>query len=272
MSRQMLSWIAVLDSYGAAAWNLRVVAVVAFVVLLGIRRALGKKRGVEWYALVHAIISSSGAVICTYLDIFASERVTGTPEPLRACIECAGPLTSLHRLMPAITLGYSAFDFIDGVTISFDFALHGLATFFVMLYFIEAGAPQFVTPYLLMEVSTLNLTVVKADFFSDFVAAANQACFVLSFFAFRIVLTPYMWFQLMVALYEHASSETFRNCYPHGLGVVSCALGMVFHVLNSYWFYKILRKAKRKLAGKEAIKANNDFVDDIDKSEGKKNR
>lgn len=259
ISRNILSFVAILDSWGAATWNLRWVAASSLACFLLIRATLRKRCGVDWYAFTHAIVSAYGAIMCTYVDLFASEPITGIAEPLRACVACAGPLTSLHRILPAITLGYSAFDFLDGLSISVDFALHGLATCFVMMYFVEAGAPQFVTPYLLMEVSTLNLTIVRADFFSDAVSAINQACFALSFFLFRIVLTPFMWLKLMLALYEYAPSEDFRNCYPRGLAVVSFLLGAVFHVLNCFWMFKIIRKAVRKLTGREGVKANNEL-------------
>ena len=68
-----------------------------------------KKRGIDWYALIHAIISSIGAMICMYLDYTSSTILTGSPEP-ESTVLCGEPLTSLHRILPAITMGYAIFD------------------------------------------------------------------------------------------------------------------------------------------------------------------
>lgn len=155
-SRLILSLISQLDDWGARTVSLLGVGAVTFVVLLTIRVSMGKYRGVDWYALLHALVSGIGALLATYLDIFASETLTGIPEPLRSC-QCHGPLTSLHRVLPAVTMGYATFDFFDGLTLGIDFAMHGAATLLVMVIYVGANAPQLVTPMLLMEVSTINL-------------------------------------------------------------------------------------------------------------------
>jgi len=219
---------------------------------------MGKKWGVDWYALTHAIVSALGSIACSYLDVFASETLTGTPEPLRSC-QCAGPLTSLHKILPAITMGYSLFDLIDGMTISVDFMLHGLATFAVMAFFLETGTPNFITPMLLMEASTPFLTIVRAEFFTPMMAAVNQAMFMLSFFAFRIVITPYLWYQIMVHMFKLRKTKEFQECFPWYFMPVCLAFGMFFNCLNGYWFIKIVKKARRKILGIEHVKANNDL-------------
>jgi hypothetical protein len=53
-----------------------------------------------------------------FLD--SSEALTGTAEPLRSIL-CHGPLTSLHRIVPAITMGYGVFDIIEGLSHGLDF-------------------------------------------------------------------------------------------------------------------------------------------------------
>jgi hypothetical protein len=152
----ILSSISILDRYGAWTWNLRVVGLCTCLVLWVVRSGLKKKRGIDWYAFLHALVSGLGSMACVYLDLFAAETLTGTPEPLRSC-RCMGPLTSLHRILPAITMGYSLFDLLDGFTISIDFVLHGLSTLSVMAFFCEHNAPHIITPMLLMEVSTIPL-------------------------------------------------------------------------------------------------------------------
>ena len=102
-------------------------------------------------------------------------------------------MTSLHRILPAITMGYSLFDLIEGMKLSLDFVLHGAATLSVMAFYCEMDAPEIVAPMLLMEVSTIFLTVVRADFFTAFTATINQVLFVVIFSMFRCAMVPYIW-------------------------------------------------------------------------------
>jgi len=261
LATSILEGIAVLDDWGAWEWNLRFVAVLTAGALWLVRRALGKKRGVDWYAFVHAVLTATGSLACVYLDVASSESFEPhVPEPLRSC-RCSGPLTSLHRILPAITMGYSLFDFLDGITISVDFALHGSATLFVMAFYCEIGAPHFITPMLLMEVSTVFLTVVRADFFTERMAMANQLLFALNFFLFRLVVVPLVWLKHIVVMAEERTSDTFRECFPPYFFPVSLVFGVFFHLLNAYWFVKIAKKARRKITGIEPVKADNDIYD-----------
>ena len=41
--------------------------------------------------------------------------------------------------------------------------------------------------------------------------------------------------------------------------------GMFFHVLNSFWLYKIIKKTQRKVLGTEKLKANNDLQESKDR-------
>mmetsp|Transcript_2991 Transcript_2991/g.4017 ORF Transcript_2991/g.4017 Transcript_2991/m.4017 type:complete len:272 (-) Transcript_2991:266-1081(-) len=269
MSRQVLGFIAILDKSGLATVNLNVVGAVTFFILLGIRFTLKKYRGVDWYAFLHAIVSGSGSLLAVYLDANAAYALTGLGEPLRSCM-CHGPLTSLHRILPAITMGYSLLDLLDGLGLGIDFALHGIFTFSVMIVFIQLNAPHVVTPFLLMEVSTINLTLVRADFFSDTVALVNQACFAFLFFLFRIVVCPYLWAKLCWTMYEERNNEVYQNCFSPYVLPITFVFGAFFHILNSFWFYKILRKIKRKASGSEGIKANNDLVEEEEEKRKKK--
>jgi hypothetical protein len=258
MTRAILMGTTFLDNCGAQSWNLRLVGITTTFTLWMIRVIFQKKRGVDWYALLHALISSLGSILCVYLDLFAAETLTGTPEPLRSC-QCAPPLTSLHRILPAITMGYSLFDLLDGLTIGIDFALHGLATLLIMAFFCEHDVPHIITPMLLMEASTPFLAIVKADFFSETASLLNQMGFALTFFSCRIVIVPYMWLILMWTMMEQKSSPRYQECFPSYLFPVSFIFGMFFNVLNLYWFIKIVKKARRKLLGIEKVHHGNEL-------------
>lgn len=109
-----------MDDFGAATWNLRYVAVVTAIILGLIRKTMYKYRGVDWYSFVHAIASGWGSLMAVYISIAAAETLMGSTEPLRSVL-CQGPLTSLHRILPAITMGYALFDVVDGFTTGLDF-------------------------------------------------------------------------------------------------------------------------------------------------------
>jgi hypothetical protein len=257
LARVILDFSATLEGLGAWNWDLRAVALGTLLVLVFIRNTFHKKRGIDWYAFAHAIVSAIGALACVYLD-FHAIQLTGTPEPLRSC-QCAGPLTVLHRILPAVTAGYSILDLYDGYYISTDFMLHGLMTLAIVGFFCSQQAPHFIQPFLLMEVSTPMLTIVRADFLSPMAAGVIQASFALTFFAFRILLVPYLWFQLMVIMYQESDKPTYQACMSPLMFPVSVIVGFFFHTLNAYWFIKIIKKARRKLLGIEGIHARNDL-------------
>lgn len=258
VTRGILHGVAALDNLGAREWNLRVVGV-ATCVFLGLLRILADKRqNVDWYALVHNVVTGVGSVMAVYLDFFSAQTLTGIAEPLRSCA-CGGPLTSLHRILPAITMGYGVLDLIEGLHLGPDFAAHGVATFSIMTFFVESELPQVVVPFLLMEVSSIFLCLVRADFWNDTMAITCQALFALNFFIFRIIVSPFMWFRLIKTMYQHSGEELYQSCFNPYVLPVSFIVGLFFHGLNSFWFYKIVRKVRRKLSGKEKPRENNDL-------------
>lgn len=262
-SKTLLSWIAILDSrYGAQEWSLHLVAVTTAIFLLVIRLVLHKKRGVDWYALIHALVSGWASLAIVYLNFFAAEKMTGVPEPLRSVV-CQGPLTSLHRILPAITMGYALFDLLDGFTLGPDFILHGAATFCMMAFFVEQEMSEVVAPFLIMEVSTIFLTTVRADFFTPTITMITQALFVLNFFMFRIILTPIMWLELVWTMHNTQRRGTEESCLDSSFWPVLVG-GLLFHMLNGFWFFKIVKKVRRKMSGKEGIQSNNELKDGYD--------
>jgi hypothetical protein len=269
LTRTILSFCATLDEWGAWTWSLKSVALISLTLLFGVRLFLKKKRGVDWYAFLHALVTGTGGLACVYLDIFASESLTGTPEPLRS-FQCQGPLTSLHRILPAITMGYALFDLIDGLTLSIDFALHGAATLAIFAYFCGIGAAHVIAPFEIMEVSTIFLSMIRADFFPAALTAVNMGCFALCFFLFRILVVPYLWVKLIVVFWNK------QNCFHGSFFGFTIVFGVFFNLLDLYWFVKIVKKIRRKILGQEDIKGKNDLTeqddeDDVDDGETKKN-
>mgnify|MGYP005856740465 CR=1 FL=1 len=258
-SKVILQLVNVLDALGAREWNLRAVGFVTFLFLTVLRQTFGKRQNVEWYAFIHNIVAGAGSVAACYLDFYAAEALTGTAEPLRSCALCGGPLTSLHRILPSITWGYAVLDLFEGLNLGRAFAADGVVTFSIMLFFVESDQPQIVVPFLIMEVSSVALNLVRAEFLSDTGMMAVQMLFALFFFIFRILVSPFIWFRIMETLYTHSGTDLYKSCINPYVLPTSFIVGMFFHCLNSYWFYKIVRKIRRKLSGKELVRSNNEL-------------
>ena len=244
----VMSWITYLDSFGASTWNLRVVAGVSAVVLLSMRYTIGHKWNVDWDALVHAVISGVGSAVCIYLNIYAASHMTGgVNEPL-GTIQCNGALTSLHRIIPAITQGYAICDIINGWKLGPAFLAHGIGTFTIMTLFNELEASAIITPMLIMEVSTIVLAMLRCEFFTPKLQLITQATFALLFFVCRILIAPYLCLDVIVKMNEHLG-----DCYPRFIYYVTLVFGVFFNGLNLFWFIKLVKKIQRKIRGEEAI-------------------
>jgi hypothetical protein len=126
------------------------------VFFLAIRLRFGKQLQIDWDAFVHALLTTIGSCMCVYLDYSTAIDIRGFPEPQGSIIHCLGPLTSLHRILPSITLGYAICDILNGFTLGADALAHGFATFTVMALFIVHGASHIMTPMLVMEVSAFG--------------------------------------------------------------------------------------------------------------------
>jgi len=121
VSEWILSFVEFIDRWGGAAeWEPRLIGLVTVVVLGIIRLTCKDAYGVTWYQFIHAIFSGYLSFMAVWLNFFAAETLTGTQEPLRSFL-CEGPLTSLHRIVPAITMGFGFFDILDGIGHGFDF-------------------------------------------------------------------------------------------------------------------------------------------------------
>merc|ERR1712137_1192148 len=110
-----------------------------------------------------------------------------------------------------------------------------------------------------MEVSTILLAMIRATFFPEWLTVFVQVNFAFNFLLFRILVTPPVWLRLMLMMYEHSGNDLYKSCFNPFVFPVSVVVGLFFHVLNGYWFYKIVKKMQRKLKGEEKFKANNDL-------------
>ena len=253
-----------LDNNGANTWNLRYVAITSGIVLSLIRFIYPKHSyKIDWCSLIHAIITSVGSIICMYLDTsyaqyVGSDNITPTvattiqmihiAEPARTIQYCTTvlPLTSLHRILPAITLGYSILDFVHGLTLGIDFLFHGLITTLAVYYMVDVtNTPARMSSMLFMELSTIFLCFKDTTIFTPVIAQINMLCFVLTFFLSRCVVVPYIWYQLMKEIIVNYQTSTYQQCFPPHYMETIFVFGILFHALNGFWMYKIIQKVIR---------------------------
>ena len=66
---------------------------------------------------------------------------------------CGGALTSFHRVLPTVTLGYAINEFMDGLTLGIDFMTHASVLLTFALYMCENEKNEILSTMLALEVS-----------------------------------------------------------------------------------------------------------------------
>ena len=61
--------------------------------------------------------------------------------------------------------------------------------------------------------------------------------------------------------------KTADYCLPSYFSKVVLLFGPFFHLLNAFWFYKIVRKVVRKMSGREKLMEKNDLTESGDLAE-----
>jgi len=244
----MLERIQQLDeALGLASWSCREVALITIFVLFAVLCLGGNKGGIRWYSLLHAAVTGYLSLICVWTSYQHNQTAS----------LCDGPLTNFHRLIPAITMGYGIFDIFEAFAqkLSKDFFLHGVATFFVTAYLCEYNVPEVILPFFLMEISTVHLVFMKTSFLSETAVAVNMAMFVLTFFLFRLMISPYLWWGIVQTSWEEVGES--NACLPWHFKYLFVLIGVTFNGLNGFWGIKIVLKVLRKVSGKERMKEGN---------------
>ncbi len=236
-----------------ASYTSRQISLFSALIWIVLKQVLGKSLGVDWYAMIHALVTAGGALVVVYLDLNA-EVIAGEGEPLRS-IRCEPALTSLHSILPMVSLGYAFSDFVEGVRLwRKDWILHGLLLGSCFMLVCELGVPHLVSAPLHREVSSIPLNLLHAKWSNPVLVMGTNASFLLSFFFSRIVLVPYLWYKWLLTYYNEIIVAKGDLCYPWWFVYTVLFFGIGFHALNSYWMIFIFKKAYRKLSGIESQK------------------
>ena len=126
-----------------------------------------------------------------------------------------------------------------------------------MLYFCENDIGQIISPFLTMEISTVHLAFLKATNFSDSTVAVHLGLFVVSFFLFRLILCPFLWWGIVRVLFFSEERQTVSDCLPVNFRYYWLLIGLTFNLLNGFWGVKIILKVLRKVRGNETMKEGN---------------
>ena len=126
-------------------------------------------------------------------------------------------------------------DIINGFRLGPAFLAHGVATFSVMSIFNENDASHIITPMLIMEISTIVLAVLRANFFTPLMQLLTQASFAILFFISRIIISPRVHFEICSLM--NSNLGEMENCMPKLIFYMSVLFGLFFHGLNLFCKY-----------------------------------
>lgn len=99
------------------------------------------------------------------------------------------------------------------------------------------------------QVSTIFLCMFEIEA-GPSVQLIVQVMFALTFFLFRVLLSPYILIKLIIALLNDRDVDCFHPLYVP----IVVGFSVFFCGLNFFWFYKIVRKIRRMLSGEKKKK------------------
>ena len=84
-----------------------------------------------------------------------------------------------------------------------------------------------------------------------------QMLFALTFTLSRIVICPPLHASMTVAFFQQGGDDCNSPVFKWSFLI----FGVLFHGLNGFWFYKLVRKVRRKVLGIEKPKEGIEFED-----------
>ena len=109
-----------------------------------------------------------------FIKINLQKYWNATLEPLRT-IQCEEPLTPLHKLLPAMVLGYSFTEIVHNAKHVGEKQLlfHGIIMAAVMSFVCVTSVQHTITPMLLMEVCNVKDKVLTIFLFKNFLVCSQ---------------------------------------------------------------------------------------------------
>lgn len=164
--------------------------------------------------------------------------------------------TPYAGFVTAMAMGYFIWDVYVCVRFysmfGFGFALHGFAAAFVFLQSMRPLLIPYSPHFLLFEASTPFLNVnwfashLPEGTIPFWIQKINGLFLLATFFSIRIIWGFYQASNIVKDLFFGYAA--FDRVHPLWSAIGVCAANLSLDVLNIYWFYKMLRLAKRALA------------------------
>jgi len=100
-----------------------------------------------------------------------------------------------------------------------------------------------------MEMSTIPLNLLKYKFDRPMMSIANTVIFIITFFLSRLIVFPWLWGRWIWTYYEEITDDGPESCYPSYFIYIVVSIGLVFHGLNIFWMFRIIKGAIKKIRG-----------------------
>jgi hypothetical protein len=177
-------------------------------------------------SLIHHVITASTANYLLFTEPDKMYSVTNYN---------ASDYYPIYRYLPLISCAYGYFDLYYAIIKKQgpDFLFHGVFFIGTTSWALYNNAIHFMYPGLLLETSSIFLTLMPSYPFMKYPFCA-------SFLLYRNILVPYLtynWFYTMKKLYEPNMNEE----------KMIILFALTINSLNLYWGYKIINKLKRHL-------------------------
>lgn len=131
----------------------------------------------------------------------------------------------MYKYIPVFAIGYGFYDLFDAIMKrSIEFYIHGIVIVSTGLIAFTYNKPNLLIPLYLTETSTIFLNLRKKH-------PVFAGLFALTFFIYRIVLSPYNLYRMLVTI-KQISQPVWYVCI---------VLSMTLMSLNIFWFIKILK-------------------------------
>jgi len=98
-----------------------------------------------------------------------------------------------------------------------------------------------------MEVSTIPLNLLKYNFDRPIISIANTVIFIITFFMSRLIVFPWLWGRWIWTYHEAIAGDSPSSCYPSYFIYIVVSIGLVFHGLNAFWMFRIIKGAIKKI-------------------------
>ena len=86
-----------------------------------------------------------------------------------------------------------------------------------------------------MEISTIVLAILRADFFTPTMQLVTQASFALLFFACRVIISPIVYYRICTTMVS--KREEMEKCFPSLIFYSTIVFGFFFNSLNLFCKY-----------------------------------